>query len=181
VGFLVVAAAVLNLTAAKDKVVLDLDFLNMSLKKAVVGVLGAVRLVLVRVSAAGVLSVLLRWPVLVVLLRRGGFLSLLPLLPLLLLVSLLAGIGRWFLVVGVVVGADLGVCRRLPLGDLPVLLPHRRQLPLLVVTLPPLSPPRRRTAHCYHRRSGRRAPPRCSRACGGCTAARGRRVLGKEG
>ena len=179
-GFLVVAVAVLNLTAAKDRVVLDLDFLNMPLKTAVVGVLGAVRLVLVRVSAAGVLSVL-RWPVLLVLLRRGGLLSLLPLLPLLLLGFLLAGIGRWYFVVGVVVGADLGVFRRLPLGDLPVLLPHRRQLPLLVVTLPPLSPPRRRTTHCYHRRSGRRAPPRCSCACGGCTAGRGRRFAGKGG
>ena len=136
---------------------------------------------LVRVSAAKVLSVLLRWPVLVVLLRRGGLLSLLPLLPLLLLVSLMAGIGRWFFVVGVVVGADLGVGWRLPLGDLPVLLPSRRQTPLLVVNFPPLLPPRRRTAHCYHRRSGRHAPPRCSRACGGCTAGRGRRDAGKRG
>ena len=50
-----VAAAVLNLTAAKDKVVLDLDFPNMPLKTAVVGLLRVVRLVLVCVSAAGML------------------------------------------------------------------------------------------------------------------------------
>jgi len=180
VGFLVVAAAVLNLTAAKDKIVLDLDFLNMPLKTAVVGLLGVVRLVLVCVSAAGMLSVLLRWPLLVVLLIQGVLLSLLPLLPPLLLISLLSVIGRCFLVVGAVVDADLGVCQRLPLVDLPVLLPHRRQSPLLVVILPPFSPPRRRTAHFFHWRSGRRAPPRRSRACGSCTAARRRRVAGKR-
>ena len=38
-----VAVAVLNLTAAKDKVVLDHDVLDMPLKTAVVGVLGEVR------------------------------------------------------------------------------------------------------------------------------------------
>ena len=123
---------------------------------------------------------LLRWLVLVVLLIRGGLLSLLPLLPLLLLISLLSGIGRCFLVVGAVVGANLGVCQRLSLMDLPVLLPHRRLSPLLVVILPPFSPPRTHTAHCFHRRSGRHAPPRRSRACGSCTATRGRTVAGKR-
>jgi len=98
---------------------------------------------------------------LVLLLRRRG---LFPLL--LLLLPLLGGHGLWLSAVGVAVGADLGDGGRLPLGDLPVLLAYRRLFPLLVVARSPLSPPPRRTAPCFCLWSGRRVPPRYSRASG---------------
>jgi len=157
--FLAAAAAVLTLSAVKDKYVLTPDYHKVKDKTAVVRVLGGVHAVLVRVSAAAVLSVLVRRLVLVLLLRRRG------LFPLLLL------LGLWWSAVGVAVGADLGEGGRLPLGDLPVLLVYRRLFPLLVVARSPLSPPPRRTAPWCRRWSGRRVPPRCSRASG---RARGR-------
>jgi len=90
---------------------------------------------------------------------------------LLLLLPLLGGHGLLLSAVGVAVGADVREGGRLPLGDLPVLLVYRRLLPLLVVARSPLSPPPRRATPCCRRWSGRRVPPRCSRASG---RARGR-------
>jgi len=119
-----------------------------------------------RVSAAAVLSVLLRRGVMAQLFRRQ---RLFPLLPLQLL--LLGRHGFWLATVGVAMGADLGEVGRLPPGDLPVLLACHRLFPRLVVDRLPLSPPPRRTASRWRRWSGRRVPPRCSRASG---RARGR-------
>jgi len=118
-----------------------------------VRVLGGLHEVFVRVSAAAVLSVLVRRGVLVLLFRRRG---LFPLL--LLLLSLLGKHGLWLSAVGVAVGADLGEGGRLLLGDLPVLLAYGRLFALLVVARPALSPPPRRTAPCCCRWSGRRVP-----------------------
>ena len=129
-------------------------------------VLGGLHVMFVRVSAAAVLSVLVRRGVLMLFLRRRG---LFPLL--LLLLPLLGEHGLSLSAVGVSVGADLGEGGRLPMGDLPVLLAYRRLFPLLVVARPHLSPPPRSAAPCCCRWSGRRVPPRYSRASG---RARGR-------
>jgi len=164
--FLAAAAAVLTLSAVNDKDVLTHDYHKVKDKTAVVRVLERVHVVSVRVSVAAVLSVLVRRGVLVLPWRRRGLFALL-----LLLLPLLGGNGLWLSAVGVAMGADLREGGRLPLGDLPVLLVYRRLLPLLVVARSPLSPPPRRATPCCRRWSGRRVPPRCSRASG---RARGR-------
>jgi len=100
-----------------------------------VKVVEELHVVLVRVSAAAVLSLLVRRGVLMLFLRRRG---LFPIL--LLLLPLLGEHGLWLSVVGVSVSTDLGEGGQLPLGDLQVLLTYRRLFPLLVVSRPPLSP-----------------------------------------
>jgi len=124
-----------------------------------VRVVEGLQVVLLRVSAAAVLSLLVRREELMLLLRRR---ALYPIL--LLLLPLLGEHGLWVSAVGVSVSADLGEVGQLPLGNLQVLLAYRRLFPVLVVAFPPLSPPPRRNAPFCCRRSGRRVPPRYSRA-----------------
>ena len=157
--FLAVGAAGLTLLAVKTTAALTLVVIKVKVKTAVVLVLGGVRRVLVLVSAAGVLPVLVRRGVLVLFLCRRGLLPLLLLLP-----PLLGGRGLWLSGVVGVVGGVLGVGGRLTLGGLPVLLQHRRLSPLLVVALPPLSPPRQATAPLFRPLSGRSERPPSSPA-----------------
>ena len=112
---LAVAAAVFFLPAAKAAVVHTLDYLKAKAKAAVVSVSGEGGVLLVRASAVGVLSVLVRRGVLALLPPRWGLLP-----PLLLLLPLLGGPGRWSSVAGVGVGGDLGVRGWLPLAGLPM-------------------------------------------------------------
>ena len=94
-------------------------------KTAVVSVPGEGGVLLVRASAAGVLSVLVRRGVWALLPPRLGLLP-----PLLLLLPPLGGPGRWSSVAGVGVGGDLGVRGRLPLAGLPMR-PWQCRLPCL--------------------------------------------------
>jgi len=114
--FLAVGVAVLYLRAAKDTAVLTLDKDKVKDKTAAKAVSGGARVVLVRVTAAGVLSVWVRRGVLVLLPRRRGLLP-----PLLQLLPLQGGHGHLSFVVGVGVGVDVGVRGWLPLAGLLVL------------------------------------------------------------
>ena len=164
--FLAVGVAVLYLPVAKAKDVHTLDYPKDKFKTAAKVVSGGVRVVSVRVLAGGVLSVWVRWAVLVVPPRRRGVLP-----PLLHLLPLPGGHGLLLSVVGDDVGVDVGVQGWLPLAGMPVLPLHRRLPCLWAVALPPLSPPRRGIEPRCRRRSGRRGPPRFCRARG---RARGR-------
>jgi len=139
--FLAVGAAVLYLPAAKETAAQNLTSVKPVGKMAVKVVSGGVRVVLVRVSAGGVLSAGVRRGVPVLFLRRRGLFPPPPqLLP------LQGGHGQWSFVVGAGVGVDVGVRRWLPLAGLSVLQQHRRLPRLWMVAWPPPSPPRRGTA-----------------------------------
>ena len=115
----------LSPSAGADKVVLSLPAPAATAKTVVVSVPGEGGVLLVRASAVGVLSVLVRRGVLVLLPPRRGLLP-----PLLLLLPLLGGHGRLSSVVGVGVGGDLGVRGWLPLAGLRMR-PRQCRLPCL--------------------------------------------------
>ena len=123
--FLAVAAAVLTLLAVKTTAALTLVYLKVKTKTAVVSVFGGRGALLVRALAMGVLSVLVRRGVLALLPPRWGLLP-----PLLLLLPLLGGPGRWSSLAGVGVGGDLGLRGRLPLAGLRMR-PRQCRLPCL--------------------------------------------------
>ncbi|OSX80420.1 hypothetical protein BU14_0052s0036 [Porphyra umbilicalis] len=123
--FLAVGAAVLFLLAANATAVLNLDKVKTVEKSAVKVVSGGVRGASVRVLAGGMLSVWVRRGVLVLPPLRWGVPP-----PLLHLLPLPGGHGRWSFVVGVGVKVDVGGWGWLPLAVLPVLQQHCR-LPCL--------------------------------------------------
>jgi len=116
---------VLSPSAGADEVVLSLPAPAAKAKTAVVSVPGEGGVLLVRASAVGVLSVLVRRGVWALLPPRLGLLP-----PLLLMLPPLEGPGRWSSVAGVGVGEDLGVRGRLPLAGLPIR-PWQCRLPCL--------------------------------------------------
>jgi len=123
--FLAVGAAVLFLLAANATAVLNLDKVKTVEKSGVRVVSGGVRGASVRVLAGGMLSVWVRRGVLVLPPLRWGVPP-----PLLHLLPLPGGHGRWSFVVGVGVKVDVGGWGWLPLAVLPVLQQHCR-LPCL--------------------------------------------------